>query len=146
MSPPDNARRANDESVVVEVISATRFLSASLIRPGLGVWDALEESIRWWTAAQVATEPDGVRLVDVPWDDPDPLRSALEHLLTSQPSVGAVDGHTVADIITAALTDWLTVMAQRHTDEHRFTFLLTDESWPWPVDHEPVVGAVNGGS
>jgi hypothetical protein len=72
--------------VWLEVAAAVDYLTDTH-RPGLSVWDALDEAIRWWTAELV--DPRGGfparRAAELPSADPDPLRSSLEALLTVVP-------------------------------------------------------------
>ena len=78
--------------VWLDVISAVDYLSRGP-RPGLTVYDALEEALRWHTAALIAGIDDelaGLAVGQLPWDDPDPLRTALTGLV-AQPAGWRID-------------------------------------------------------
>jgi hypothetical protein len=108
--------------VWLDVISAVDYLSRGH-RHGLTVYDALEEAMRWHTATLVAGDDDRLAATvaaELPWDDPDPLRSALERLVLHLPS--AVDEHTTTGhAIHAALAHWVQTMAAQYNDGHRWT-------------------------
>ncbi len=73
--------------VWLDVISAVDYLFRGH-RPGLTVYDTLEEALRWHTAALVAGYDEELAIVDageLPWDDPDALRTALERLVLHHP-------------------------------------------------------------
>ena len=73
--------------VWLDVISAVDYLSRGA-RPGLTVYDALEEALRWHTAALLPGFDDELSartVAQLPWDDPDPLRTALEDLVCRPP-------------------------------------------------------------
>jgi hypothetical protein len=97
-----------------QTIAATSYL-ADGSRPGLSVWDALEEAVRWWTAAMASdgetTDPD-----DLPWNDPDPLRTSLDDLMLRVGPAGAPGGHRLSDALTTALRSWLSEMSDRYND------------------------------
>ena len=44
---------------------------------------------------------------NLPWDDPDPLRTTLLSLFDTAPSSGAVDGHELSTVLDSALRVWL---------------------------------------
>lgn len=106
--------------VWLDVISAVDYLSRGP-RPGLTVYDALEEALRRHTAALIAGVDNelAIRAVgQLPWDDPDPLRTALDGLVTHQP---AADGGPTADqTVHRALGAWADQMAAEHNDGHRW--------------------------
>ena len=70
---------------------------------------------------------------ELPWDDPDPLRTALERLVAHQPPTDD-GGGTSADGINSALADWLLVMAHGYNDGHRFTLADRIRAIPSPVE------------
>jgi hypothetical protein len=113
---------ADDGGEWLEVVSAVVYLT-EMHRPGLTVWDALDEAIRWWTA-ELLDPRDGfapaVRY-ELPWHDPDPLRSTLERLLAAVAPADAPGGHPLSDALRAALTVWVAAMANEFNDGHRFT-------------------------
>jgi hypothetical protein len=108
-------------AVWLEVVSAVDYLAAAH-RPGLTVWDALDEAIRWWTAEhlepRMGFSPN--RVVDLPWHDPDPLRSTIERLLAAVAPADTPEGTTLPDALSAALGAWLTTMADGFNDSHPF--------------------------
>ena len=105
----------------LEVVSAVDYLAA-VHRPGLTVWDALDEAIRWWTAEHLdpRTGFSPHRVVDLPWHDPDPLRSTLERLLAAVLPADTPDGTTLPDALSAALAAWLSAMADGFNDGRSF--------------------------
>jgi hypothetical protein len=102
-----------------EVLSATSYLR-ELERPGFTVWDALDEAVRWWIVDHLAVDGDTEAVPDLPWDDPDPLRTVLGELLNIVPSAGAPGGHALAAVLDAALVAWLTRTANGINDGHPF--------------------------
>jgi hypothetical protein len=113
--------------VWLEVVGAVDYLAEGH-RLGITVWDALEEALRWWTAELLDPRegfPSG-RGVDVPWCDPDPLRSSMSQLLVVVPPAHAPGTAALGDVLTAALRAWLSVMAVEFNDSHRFAPALAD--------------------
>lgn len=102
-----------------EVVSATNYLR-ELERPGFTVWDAVDEAVRWWIVDHLSIDGDNEAVPDLPWDDPDPLRTVLGELLDIVPSAGAPGGHALAKILDAALLAWLGRTADRINDGHSF--------------------------
>ncbi|MAT04732.1 MAG: hypothetical protein CL424_06790 [Acidimicrobiaceae bacterium] len=118
-------RRAPASETWLEVVAAVDYLSRGH-RPGFSVWDAVEEALRWYTAHLVAGDDDALAAMaaaELPWDDPDPLRTALERLVAHQPPTDD-GGGTSAEAIHVALTDWLRAMAHDYNDGHRFALKL----------------------
>lgn len=106
--------------VWLDVISAVDYLSRGA-RPGLTVYDALEEALRWHTAALIADIDDEVAaraVAQLPWDDPDPLRTALDSLFGHGP--GADGGGTCDQTLHCALETWSDQMADEYNDGHRW--------------------------
>lgn len=91
---------------------------AGMTRPGLTVWDALDEAVRDWLGAlhDVDTGTGGS-----PWDDPDPLRTSLGALLGSTAPAGSPGGDPLGDVLSAALAGWVQQTAEDVNDGHRFT-------------------------
>lgn len=108
----------------LEVAAAVEYLDATH-RPGLTVWDALAEAVRWWVEEARSPEHFGHDARNLPWHDPDPLRSALESLLTVAGPAGSLDGADLRDVMDGALCNWLDVMASTFNDDRRFA-----TSWP----------------
>lgn len=118
-------RRPRTSETWLEVVAAVDYLSRGH-RPGFGVWDAVEEALRWYTAHLVAGDDDAMvamAAAELPWDDPDPLRTALERFVEHHSLASAAYEGTSAEVINAALVDWLVVTADRHNDGHRFAHL-----------------------
>jgi len=133
MNPPSN-RRPQASETWLEVVAAVDYLSRGH-RPGFTVWDAVEEALRWYTAHLIAGDDDrlaAIAAADLPWDDPDPLRTALERLVEHHPPASdAVMGS--AEAIDVALVDWLAAMALEHNDGHRFTLKPRGPAVPAPL-------------
>jgi hypothetical protein len=114
-------RDDDDGQVWLEVVSAVDYLT-EMHRPGLTVWDALDEAIRWWTA-ELLDPRDGFTpsaRYELPWHDPDPLRSTIERLLAAVGPADAPGGHPLPDVLRAALAAWVAAMADEFNDGHRF--------------------------
>ena len=117
--------------VWLQVLGAVEFLAQDR-RPGISVWDAVEEAGRWWIADRLNPPEDHAAPVttELPWDDPDPLRTVLESLLGLVPSVGLPGGVMVADALTAALDVWLGYMSNTYNDGALFARLASTNGWP----------------
>lgn len=90
---------------LLDVVAAVDYLRRG-IRPGITVWDALEEALRW-----TVDDADD-------WDDTtDPLGMAIIEAL-------AASNHDAATTIQAAIRHWGATMADRYNDGHH---------WPHPV-------------
>ena len=112
----------NQRDVWLEALAAVDYL-AETHRPGLTLWDALDEAIRWWTA-ELLDPRDGFpsrRAVDLPWTDPDPLRSSIEALLTAVPAAESARGIALGDVFTSAMAAWLRVTSEDFNDGHQFS-------------------------
>src|SRR6516164_5016212 len=111
----------NQRDVWLEALAAVDYL-AETHRPRLTLWDALDEAIRWWTA-ELLDPRDGFparRAAELPWSDPDPLRSSIEELLAAVPPAASTGAAALGDVFTAALAAWLVAMAEDFNDGHRF--------------------------
>ena len=117
----DESRSSDYSEKWLDVVAAVDFL-ASTHRPGLTVWDALEEAIRWWTAARLdpANDFPSGTAVELPWSDPDPLRTTLERLVGVVGPVQSMDGLQLPDALDSALTAWLIVMSERNNEDQSF--------------------------
>jgi hypothetical protein len=104
---PDSEPLAEGGTWLLDVVAAVDHLRRGH-RPGLTVWDALEEAIRW-----TVSEHDD----DPVWDAPDPLAVALRQLLdrTDAP---------VADRMQTAVRRWVLAMAGRYNN---------GQHWPHPT-------------
>lgn len=103
----------------LEVVPAVEYLDATH-RPGLTVWDALAEAVRWWVEEASSPEQLGHEARTLPWHDPDPLRSALESLLRVASPAGTLHGHALPAVLDSALRGWLDAMATAFNDDHGF--------------------------
>src|SRR5690606_17230865 len=86
-----NAARSERDGWL-ELVAAVDYLSVTH-RLGMTVCDAIDEAVRAWTVAQRSEGmlfPIGA--TDVPWDDPDPLRSTLSELLDAVEPLDAPAG------------------------------------------------------
>lgn len=129
-----NDRRASTSETWLEVVAAVDYLSRGH-RPGFGVWDAVEEALRCYTAHLVAGDDDALvaaAAAELPWDDPDPLRTALERLVLHCPPATEAEG-TTAIAIHAALAEWLFLMAQEYNEDHRFALCDQIHAIPAPI-------------
>ena len=91
---------------------------AEATRPGLTVWDAVDEAVRDWLAALFDTD---AAASESPWDDPDPLRTSLAALLDTTAPAGSPGGDSLGDLLSAALTVWVQQAATDVNDGYRFT-------------------------
>ena len=113
--------RPSSSQVWLAVVSAVDYLSHGH-RPGLTVYDALEEALRWHTvwpidghdAAPSVPEPS-----ELPWDDPDPLRTALQQLIADNPPTIDQES-TTTDAFHDALRVWTNRMADQFNDGWRW--------------------------
>jgi hypothetical protein len=120
--------------VWLDVISAVDYLSRG-DRHGLTVYDAVEEALRWHTATLLAGGDEFLAAAEasqVPWDDPDPLRSALERLVIHHPP--AVDDEsTTPYAIHHALKLWVDQMADEYNDGHKWVHPRPGQPMPSPL-------------
>jgi hypothetical protein len=130
VKPEDRSDRT-DSRVWMEVVAAVDYLSATH-RLGFTVWDAVEEAIRWWTVDYVTPTDDlpDAAFAELPWDDPDPLRSTLERLLGAAAPLGVTDGHHLSDVLSSALRVWVLRMAILYNDGHQFAHPAPGGTWP----------------
>jgi hypothetical protein len=120
-----------DTAVWLDVVAAVAYLSTTH-RLGLTVWEAVEEAIRWWTIDYTTPTDDlpDAAFAELPWDDPDPLRSTLERLLGVAAPVGVTDGNDLATIVSSALDLWVDRMAILYNDGHLFAHVSPKAGWP----------------
>ena len=120
-----------DSEVWLQVLGAVEFL-AEHHRPGITVWDAVEEAGRWWTADRLNPPDDhGAPVVsELPWEDPDPLRTVFEDLMAAVPAVGLPDGMSVGDALTAAMVVWIGYMSNTYNDGSGFAHPPPTNGWP----------------
>ena len=131
-----DAEMADDDwkhhsDVWLQVLGAVEFL-AQHHRPGISVWAAVEEAGRWWITDRLNPPEDHDTPVttELPWDDPDPLRTVFDGLLGSVPSIGLPGGVMVADALTAALDVWLGYMSNTYNDGAAFAHPEPSRGWP----------------
>ena len=109
----DRDRRSTTQAWLA-VVSAVDYLSRGH-RPGLTVYDALEEALRWHTAWSI----DGHDDVQLPalreqlWDDPDPLHTVVGHLVADH-APGSGDEPTLGGVLHQALRVWVTRMSEQY--------------------------------
>lgn len=137
MTPSTDTHSANrpggDADVWLDVVSAVDYLGGGQ-RHGLTVADAIEEALRWWSAGLLARPgelPDS-QLTELSWDDPDPLRSALERLVCHLDAPGLAGALSCGEAMTVALRTWVVRMAEQYNDGHHW-------SHPAPRRQFPVV-------
>ena len=117
MNRPLDRDRPSSSQVWLDVVSAVDYLSRGH-RPGMTVYDALEEALRWNIATLVAgydEYPAVVERGDLPWDDPDALRTALEQLALHNPPANDAQS-TTAYAFHCALRHWARQMAAEYND------------------------------
>jgi hypothetical protein len=108
--PPDHT------GMWAQALAAVAYL-ADTTRPGLTVWDALDEAVRAWIAG-VLDHPEPT---EAPvWDDPDRLRTSVMTLLTVTAPAGSAGGDPLGDLLTLALASWVARVCDDVNDGHRF--------------------------
>lgn len=115
----DEASNVADSAMWLEVVAAVEYLGATH-RPGLTVWDALAEAVRWWIEDEDSRAKAGRERYRLPWSDSDPMRTAMELLLRTVPPAGTPDGHDLPAVIDGALRSWLEGMAAAYNDDRPF--------------------------
>jgi len=117
MNQPLDRDRPSSSQVWLDVVSAVDYLARGH-RAGLTVYNALEEALRWHITALVAGDDEHPAVVDrgeLPWDDPDALRTALEQLALHNPPTDD-DQSTSAYALHSALEHWVQQMADQYND------------------------------
>lgn len=122
VAPEDHAVESLEEggTWLLDLVAAVDYLRRG-IRPGITVWDAIEEALRWHTSStgeRDPTEPD--------WDDPDPLRSTLTRFLDHATDAASVDAQI-------AMRHWVLAMAARYNDGHHWPHPASRRSFPTPM-------------
>ena len=113
--------RPSSSQVWLDVVSAVDYLSRGH-RPGLTVYDALEEALRWHSAWPVAFHDDESlpsEATKLPWDDPDPLRTAVQQLVADNPPSAEQDA-TISTAVHHALASWVHHMSVTFNDDRRW--------------------------
>jgi len=117
MNRPLERNRPSTSQVWLDVVSAVDYLSQGH-RPGLTVYDAMEEALRWHVSALMTGDDERAAAGErgpLPWDDPDALRTALEQLALHQPAAGD-EGSALASAFHRALAHWVRQMADQYND------------------------------
>ena len=91
------------------------------IRPGITVWNALEEALRWHTPTADGNEPS-----EPAWNDPDPLRSTVGRFLDRASGLTSVEAQI-------AVRHWVLAMAARYNDGHHWPHPTPRRSFPPPL-------------
>jgi len=115
----DEARGVEYGESWLEAVAAVEYLGATH-RPGLSVWDALAEAVRWWIDGASSPADSGWGGCSLPWSDPDPLRTALESLLGVVGPAGTLDGHDLPTVMDGAVRSWLEAMASAFNEGQGF--------------------------
>ena len=116
----DQLRSSAYSETWLDVVAAVDYLAATH-RPGFAVWDAIEEAVRWWTSARLDPEGDfSSSAVELPWNDPDPLRTSLERMVEVVGPIQSMDGLPIPDVLDGALRAWLGEMSERCNDGEAF--------------------------
>ena len=97
--PPTTGVADDGIELFTELITAVAWLRRGAM-PGLTVWDAIEEALRW----RAGREPD--------WNEADLLGSALLRTLNESPDLLA------AAVLAKALRDWLNARATIFNEGH----------------------------
>ena len=129
MSPAGD--RQHDAAIWLDVVAAVEFIG-DVHHPGFTVWDALIDAIATWCEDRLNESSGGTRSTPggMPWDDRDPLRTAMEQLFAIVAGAGVPDGHCLGDVLSAALTVWLRDMVSVYNDGHSFTHPSPQSGWP----------------
>ena len=111
----------SSSQVWLDVVSAVDYLSRGQ-RPGLTVYDALEEAFRWHSAWSVGLHDEESlpsEATKLPWDDPDPLRTAVQQLVADNPPSAEQDA-TISTAVHHALASWVHHMSVTFNDDRRW--------------------------
>lgn len=122
-----NRGRHSSSQVWLHVVSAVDYLSHGH-RPGLTIYDALEEALRWHVSSVIAGDDEHAAAVEsghLPWDDPDALRTALEQLALHSPPADD-EQSTSAFAFHSALAYWVRHMADQYNDGCRWAHPSSD--------------------
>lgn len=139
MNRPLDRDRPSTSQVWLDVVSAVDFLSRGH-RPGLSVYDALEEALRWRTAWSIADNDELTFpiVAEPPWEDPDALHTVVGRLALDHPPAISEES-TFGHVIHQALSIWATRMSEQQNDGHRWAHparghgtrsLAETETWP----------------
>jgi hypothetical protein len=101
MNPLDDLHDAegapadNGIALMTELVAAVSWLRRGAM-PGLTVWDAIEQALRWRSGT------------DADWREPDPLRAALQ--------VAIVSPYSLSGVLAEAIRSWLAATSQWFND------------------------------
>ena len=132
----DRDRRSSSQ-VWLDVVSAVDYLSRGH-RPGLTVYDALEEALRWHSAWPVGFRDEESlpsEATKLPWDDPDPLRTAVQQLVADNPPSAEQDV-TISTVVHHSLASWVRHMSATFND---------DRQWAHPRGHPEQCSVLTAG-
>ena len=120
--PDDHAVESLEEggTWLLDLVAAVDHLRRG-IRPGITVWDAIEEALRWHTPSTDGHDP-----AEPDWDDPDPLRSTLTRFLDHATGPASVEAQI-------AVRHWILAMAARYNDGHHWPHPAPRRSFPPPM-------------
>lgn len=113
--------RPSTSQVWLDVVSAVDYLSHGH-RPGLTVYDALEEALRRHSAWPIGFPDEESRpsmATKLPWDDPDPLRTAVDRLVADNPPSAEQNG-AISNSLHHALASWVDHMSATFNDKRRW--------------------------
>jgi hypothetical protein len=91
----EDAPTDNGIVLMTELVAAVTWLQRGAM-PGLTVWDAIEQALRWRSGT------------DADWREPDPLRAALQ--------IAIVNPRALSDVLAEAIRSWLTATSQSFND------------------------------
>jgi hypothetical protein len=98
---------------LLDLVSAVDYLRRG-IRPGITVWDALGESLRWLL---VETDPSP--------DSPDAIAAAIVDAMAATPEAPIS--------IQTAIRRWVLMMADRYNDGHHWPHPAPRRDYPPPL-------------
>jgi hypothetical protein len=112
-------RLENGGSLLVDVASVVDHMRSG-VRPGLTVWIAVEEALKWWTEEAQTLDHGVPRADDLDFhlEDPDPLRTALVRFVDA---IDDTDQLTAGEAFQQAIRRWVTTMSDHY-----------NKGCPWP--------------
>jgi hypothetical protein len=84
---------------MTELVAAVTWLRRGAM-PGLTVWDAIEQALRWRSGT------------DADWREPDPLRAALQ--------IAIVNPEALSDVLAEAIRSWVIAMRSAFNEDRGF--------------------------
>lgn len=113
---PDREPLSEGGTWLLDLVAAVDHLRRGH-RPGLTVWDALEEALRSTTSDD-----------DPAWDSPDPLAATLRQLLDQSDT-------PLADRMQGAVRRWVIAMAGRYNNGQHWPHPTPRRGFPPPTLH-----------